>query len=66
MNEINAQVTKVLSKPKFNKETGNHGTAEWWSIKVECVDMGGYQEKELTFKTKEEAEKVEEGYKFKH
>ena len=66
MNVINAKVNKVLGKPKFNKEIGSHGTAEWWSVKVECVSMGRYQEKELIFHTKEEAEEIEVGYKFLH
>jgi hypothetical protein len=56
MNTVNAVVTKVTSSPQieFNK---------WW-VDVECNSHGKIFNTRLMFETKEEAEKVDVGYKF--
>ena len=68
MNVIDAEVTEVLSEPNFvnNKERFGENHCNWWAVKVKYADMGGGGKKELHFNSKEEAEKVEEGYIFQH
>jgi TPP-dependent trihydroxycyclohexane-1,2-dione (THcHDO) dehydratase len=63
MNKVKATVLEVLEEPKFNEESGR----EWWSVKVKTIDISTRPEEEkLIFDTKEEAEKVKEGYEFDH
>lgn len=38
---------------------------QWW-VKVESVDEGGNGTSTLMFETKEEADRVQPGYKFQH
>lgn len=63
MNAIDAWVTKVLCEPYY-KSYGS-GIPRWW-VKVESVDMGGKSTDTLMFDTREDAEKVQPGYKFLH
>ncbi len=58
MNLIDAKVTKVIGKPYYKY-------FKWW-IKVESIDMGGQTTDNLMFDTKEEAERIQPGYKFQH
>jgi hypothetical protein len=60
MNLLDAVVKKVLSEPKFVEYNGY----QWWEIEVEYDCYGALSKTKLTFKTKEEAEKVKVGYKF--
>jgi hypothetical protein len=56
MNLLDAYVTKIISKPF--KDYG-----KWW-VKVEYYCYSINSQTQLFFDTKEEAEKVEIGYKF--
>lgn len=58
MNVIDAWVTKVQGEPYYKYD-------KWW-VKVDSEDMGGTTNDTLMFETKEEAEKVQPGYKFLH
>jgi hypothetical protein len=60
MNLLDAVVKRVLSKPKFVEYDGY----QWWEIQVEYDCYGVLSKTVLTFKTKEEAERVNVGYKF--
>ena len=55
MNLIDAWVTKVQEKPYYEYD-------KWW-VKVESVDEGGNGTSTLMFETKEEADRVQPGYK---
>jgi hypothetical protein len=60
MNLLDAVVTKVLNEPKFVEYDGY----QWWEIEVEYDCYGVISKTDLTFKTKEEAERVNVGYRF--
>ena len=46
MNLIDAQVTRILSKPKYKEY--DDGINFWW-IEIEYIDMGGKGESTVTF-----------------
>lgn len=56
MNLVDCFVTKILSLPY-------EMYGKWW-VKVEYDCYGSSQKTSLMFNTKEEAEKIETGYKF--
>lgn len=68
MNLINGYVEEVLSEPYYvdNKAKYGEDKFNWWAVDVKYSDIGSGGERTLTFKTKEEAEEIEEGYKFLH
>ena len=68
MNTVTAYVDKVLSEPYFinNKKKFGKNHRNWWAVDVRYSDMGGKRDKTLYFLNKEEAKKVEKGYKFTH
>ncbi|MED2007025.1 hypothetical protein P4V39_02680 [Brevibacillus borstelensis] len=63
MNLVDAVVTKVLREPRYNDQYTDVGVV-WWEVTVEYDCYGRTGERTLTFKTKEEAEKVTPGYEF--
>jgi len=64
MNLLDAYVKRVLSKPVFNDKYTDEG-ATWWEVEVEYTCWSDKVEtRKLIFKTREEAEKVDVGYKF--
>lgn len=66
MNTITAYVDEVIGKPLYCKDEFDGKEYECWTVRVKYSDMGGQNEKELIFKTEEEAKKVKKGYKFSH
>lgn len=61
MNLVDCYVTKILDEPYFLKLPNDK---EIWVLNVEYDCYGSMQEIGLIFETKEEADKVEIGYKF--
>lgn len=57
MNLVDCEVTEILSKPF---PVGNK-----WFLSVKYVSWGSYSETDLCFETKEIAESIKIGYKFK-
>lgn len=58
MNLVDCYVTKVTSKPIFEKCSG------CWGISVKFNSYGIESETQLFFDTQEEALKIKKGYKF--
>jgi hypothetical protein len=63
MNLLDAYVTEILSEPTFNNQYASEDVT-WWEVKVVYECWGGLSTTYLTFKSKEEAELVKEGYHF--
>ncbi|MEF3306650.1 hypothetical protein [Paenibacillus sp. GYB003] len=63
MNLLDAYVTEVLGTPRFEDYYKDEGIV-WWAVPVKYNSYGVVSETELTFKTREEAEKVKVGYHF--
>lgn len=66
MNKITAYVDEVIGKPLYTEVEFDGEVYEYWTVRVKYSDMGGKGEEELRFDTKEQADKVEKGYKFLH
>ena len=63
MNLVDAYVTEVISPPKFNDKY-KYMEKVWWEVDVLYNSYGRISETRLSFKTKEEADKVVVGYHF--
>ncbi|MEK4343240.1 MULTISPECIES: hypothetical protein [Brevibacillus] len=63
MNLVDAVVTKVLSKPRFNDKYAEDGVT-WWEVDVEYNCYGRLNERTMVFDSKDEADEVQIGYEF--
>lgn len=64
MNLVDCYVTKVLAGPQWACYDDGVQRVEWWGVLVLYESWGRESESTLTFKTKEEADAVTEGYHF--
>lgn len=61
MNAVDAYVTKVLEPPTF---IDKYPDVQWWEVGVEYDSYGVLSETKLTFRSKDEANRVCVGYRF--